>query len=385
LPPCGVRGRLGVLELEALGRLVDERCLVAQGLQQAQDAVAVLGRAQQHRHDQSILHLLDEVGEHLLARRLHVGQKLLHELVVVVGKLLQHLEARFRLALLDRRGHVDDLGVGLRAIDEGALQCQVDEARGHAVLPDRDLAQHERLGARGLQHGEDVAHLGVEGIDLVEEQEAGNAPVLELLEDELQRRNALGIGLAHHDGGIACGQRQRALVLELDGARAIDESELVVEKGGVGDVELDAHAVVAGLGRGVAHGVLVGYLALARDGAGARQDRFQQGRLAGQVRPDQCDAAGAAGGRATILPHEFLRDALRQWEAASSRAPAPELHGARDIIVNPRRNERKHQRHISLFDQLTRIDEGLCAHIACTRARRRWRTSGIISDAARDR
>ena len=153
-----VAGRLGVLELEPSRRAIDERRLVTQRLQQPQDAVAVLGRAQQHRHDQAVLQLLGEVGEHLVARRLHVGEQLLHQLVVVVGQLLEHLEARLGLALLDGRGHLDDLGLGLRAIDEGALERQIDEAGGDAVLPDRDLPEHQRLGAGRLQDRQDVAH-----------------------------------------------------------------------------------------------------------------------------------------------------------------------------------------------------------------------------------
>ena len=35
-----------------------------------------------------------EVGEHPVARRLHVGEQLLHQLVVMVGELFQHGEAR---------------------------------------------------------------------------------------------------------------------------------------------------------------------------------------------------------------------------------------------------------------------------------------------------
>ena len=80
----------------------------------------------------------------------------------------------------------------------------------------------------------------------------GNAAVLELLEDELQRRDALGIGLADDDGRIAAGERERAFVLEFDRAGAVDEGEVVAEEADVGDVELDAHAVVAGFGAGVA-------------------------------------------------------------------------------------------------------------------------------------
>src|SRR3712207_7565669 len=37
------------------------------------------------------------------------------------------------------------------AVDEGALQGQVDEADGDAVLPDRDLAQEQRRARGALQ------------------------------------------------------------------------------------------------------------------------------------------------------------------------------------------------------------------------------------------
>ena len=77
----------------------------------------------------------------------HVGEQLLHQLVVVVGELLEHGEARFLLALLDVRRHLDHLARRCGAIDEGALEREIDEAGGDAVLPDRDLAQHQRLAS----------------------------------------------------------------------------------------------------------------------------------------------------------------------------------------------------------------------------------------------
>ena len=118
----------------------------------------------------------------------------------------------------------------MRAVDVGALGGEVDEAGGDAVLPDGNLAQHQRLGARRLQHRDQLAHGDFGFVDLVEEQEVGDAAVLELLEDDLQRRDALGVGLADDDGRIARGERERALVLELDGAGAVDEGEVVAEE-----------------------------------------------------------------------------------------------------------------------------------------------------------
>ena len=89
---------------------------------------------------------------------------------------------------------------------------------------------------------------------------------------------------------------KRALMLEFDRAGTIDEGEGVAEEADVGDVDLDAHAVVAGFRGGIADRVLVGDLALARHGAGAGEDGFKKRGLAGEIRPNQCDAAGAAAG-----------------------------------------------------------------------------------------
>ncbi len=81
-----------------------------------------------------------------------------------------------------------------------------------------------------------------------------NAAVLELLQDELQGRDTLDVGLADHDGGVAGGERLGAFVLKLDGAWAVDEGEMVVEEFGVGDVERHAHAVGTSFRRCVADG-----------------------------------------------------------------------------------------------------------------------------------
>ena len=222
--------RLRVLELQAARGVGDDRRLVAQRLQEPEDAVAVLRRAEQHRADEPLAQVVGQIVENLVARRRHIRQELLHQLIVVVGELLQHVEARLLLALQHARWKLDDLRRRLRAVDVGALGSEVDEAGGDAVLPDRDLAQHERLGARRLQHGDQLAQRNLGGVDLVQEEEMRNAAVLELLQDDLQRRDALGVGLAHDDGSVARGQRKRAFVLEFDGAGAVDEGEGVTEE-----------------------------------------------------------------------------------------------------------------------------------------------------------
>ena len=71
---------------------------------------------------------------------------------------------------------------------------------------------------------------------------------------------------------------------------------------GRGDGELDAHVVVARLLAGVADRVAGLDRALPLDRAGAREDRFEQRRLAALERAHQRDAPGTRGSCA-ILCH----------------------------------------------------------------------------------
>ncbi len=229
--------------------------------------MVVACRSEQDRADETVAELLRQILEYLVARRLHVGKQLLHQLVVVVGKLLQHVEARLFLPLGHRLGELDDLGRRVVAVDEGAFRGEIDEARGDAVLPDGNLPQYQGLCAGRLQHRDQLAQGDFGFIDLVEEEEVGNAAILELFEDDLQRRDPFGIGLADDDGRIASGEGQGALVLKFDRTWAVDEGEVVAEKRDVGHVELHAHPVIARLGAGVADARLVGNASGPENGA----------------------------------------------------------------------------------------------------------------------
>src|SRR4051794_37048645 len=107
-----------------------------------------------------------------------------------------------------------------------------------------------------------------------------NGAIFELLEDQLQRRNLLLVGLAHHDGGVASGERVGGVGLKLDRAGAIEEGETVAEKVDGRRVELDAHAVMAGLLGGIAQRIAVAHRSLAGDGPRTRKNGFEKRRLA---------------------------------------------------------------------------------------------------------
>lgn len=149
---------LGARYAEPLGGFLHEWHLVPQRLQQAEDPVPVFRAANQNGTDEPLPEVGGEIVEHMIIRRLHIRQQLFHQRIVVVGKLLQHMEARLLLAIGDTVGKRHDLAWSVLAIDVGALGGEVDKTGCDPVLPNRDLPQDKRSGGSGLQHRYDVAH-----------------------------------------------------------------------------------------------------------------------------------------------------------------------------------------------------------------------------------
>ena len=292
--------RIVAVDAEALGGRLGVRRLMAERLEEAQHAVGLAGDAHQHRHHHAVAQLLGKIVEHLVARRRDVGEQLLHQLVVMVGELLQHGEARI-LAVVEifafERHH---LGFGVLLVDMDALEREIDEAGDDVVLPDRKLTHHQRLPRSRLQDLQRLHHLGLGLVDLVEEQKARNVEVFELAQDELKLRHLLLVGLADHDGGIDRGQRGAHVMDEFDGAGAIDEGVAVAHELGGGDGELDAHLVMARLLGRIADGGAGLHRTLPLDRAGARQDRFEERGLSRLKRAHQRDAPGTLGSCAAI-------------------------------------------------------------------------------------
>ncbi len=306
---AGVRGveclehigkRLAARDAEPLDGRLHARRLVAQRLEQPQHAVGAGGGAHQNRNDQPLTQVLGKIVENLVARRRDVLEQLLHQRVVVVGKLLQHGEARGLFLLKVFAFERNDFGRGVLLVDMGALQREIDETGDDLVLPDRDLAQHQRDARGRLQDLQHLHHLGVGLVDLVEEQETGNFEVFKLAQDQLQLRNLALVGFADHDRGVDRGQHRAHVVNEFNGARAIDEGVGVVHERRGGDGELDAHLVMARLLGGIADGGAGFHRALALDRAGARQDRFEKCCLAALEWAHQSNAPGTLGSIAAI-------------------------------------------------------------------------------------
>ena len=91
-----------------------------------------------------------KIVEDLVTRRRHVLEKLLHQLVIIVGELLEHREPRLLLPIGKSIGNVDHLGRRVLTIDVRAFESEIDEAGDNVVFPDRHLTQNQRYGRSGL-------------------------------------------------------------------------------------------------------------------------------------------------------------------------------------------------------------------------------------------
>ena len=308
--------------------------------------------AQQKRHDEPLAKFRREIVEHKVARRLDVGQKLLHQLVVIVREALQHGEARLARQFVHTSRELHDLARGVLAVDEGPLERQIDEARHDAVFPDRELAQYERRGRGGLQPFQHLAQAGVSLVDLVEEHETRHAQVLELLQDELQGRSFLLVGLRNDDRRVDGGEDRARLVEIFDRPGAVDEGVAVAEEVDRGDVGLDAHAMGARLGVVIAHRRPLAHAAGAIDRSGAQQYAFQQARLAAEIGTDDGDASrpGFIPAKLAHGPSSLVRTGLTGRRKRPGHEPASNAFDRLDLMVSANGAPRKTNRHVPLRD-----------------------------------
>ncbi len=177
-------------------------------------------------------------------------------------------------------------------VDKGAFQREVDEAGDDLVGKGRNLPQQELAARRRLQELEHVVDGGIGLVDLVDEQKTRNFLIFELAQHELKLRDLLLVELAAHDCSVDCGQRRAHIVDEFDRAGTIDEGEALTHEIGGGDREFHAHRVMACLLAGVADRGPCLHRALAPDGAGAGEDRFEERGLTALERAHQRNTPG---------------------------------------------------------------------------------------------
>ena len=294
---------------------------MAERLEQAQHAIGARRGAHQHRAHEPVAQLASEIVEYFVARRLDVLEQLLHQLVVVIGQRFQHGKSRrlFQIGGVAFERH--HLRGSVFLVNKCTLQRQIDEPTDDLAGERRDLPQNE-LGARGrLQQIEHIADAGMGFVDLVDEQNAGNFPVFQFAQDQLQLRDFFLVHFADHHGGVDRRQYRAHVLNEFHRTGTVKEGVIVAHEVGGGDRQLDAHPMMARLFARVADGVAGLDGALARNRAGACEYRFEQGRLAALERTDQRDAARTHRARAitAICRHQNLPRRLPQADRSSAR------------------------------------------------------------------
>ena len=260
------------LARQARGRgLRGVRYFVAQRLQQSQHAVRALAEPISTGQMAPSRSSFGEIVEHLRRAAARCLEQLLHQLIVMVGELFQHREARVFLARLSRRIELDDLARRVLAINKRALQREIDEADDDAVLPDRDLPQHQRHVATKCCKIESISRKRLSALSiLLMNRRCGMLRSSSSRQHELQLRRLALVRLAYHHRRVDRRQRRAHFLREFDRAGTIQKRIGVAEKIGRSGGKLDAHFMRARLKAAVTNSVSRLDLAGPRDRAGAR-------------------------------------------------------------------------------------------------------------------
>ena len=209
------------------------------------------------------------------------------------------------------------------AIDEGALQREIDKAFDQLAVPDRNLPQYQRHPRGRLQRRQRFADSLVGLVDLVQKQKARNTEILELAQDDLQLRQLLFVGLADHDRGVDRRKCGAHVMREFDRTGTIDKGVTVAHEGGGGRGQADAHLVVARLGAGIADRGSGIDAAGSANGACARQYGFKKCGFTALERAHQCNAPWTSG-TSDVLSHCRLLvwSSAHHWVGGSDAPPA---------------------------------------------------------------
>ena len=240
-----------------------------------------------------VAHGVGEAALQLVFGELLFEQEDLGKLVAGFGDDLDQGVARLLGALGEVGRHLalDDLlaveGVGLHLED-------VDHARELVLGADRQLHGDDLVAERLAQTGEAAVEVGAFAVEHVAEQDARAAGVGGALPEPLGLHLDAHHRVDHDEGRLDDAQRADRVGLEAGVAGRVDEVErepaaLNVGKRG-SETELPALFVVVP----VADRAAVFDLAQAIDHTGAKQERLEEGRLAGAAVADESDVPDLA-------------------------------------------------------------------------------------------
>ncbi len=308
-------------------RLLGGRRVMAQHLEQPPDTEAVERRAEQHWYDQPGRRLPRQVAEDRVEARHLVRQQLFEQRIVMVGKLLEHMEARRRLVLLEMRGEGHLLGALAWLVMISPLQREVDKAGGPFPGADRDLARDQSRRAHRLQRCEQILDAAARLVDLVDEQRMGQADRLQPPQGRLDQRRARRIGIDHDEGEIGRGQRHLHVGRKGRGAGRVGDQVAVAHPVEAQQVELGRSAARPRLGTGIADATAGIDRTQSGDGAGRVQQGFSKTGLARACGANKRDRSRASAdlvhARSPRTCRPFVSEAGRR-DSGGSRLYRPE-------------------------------------------------------------
>ena len=132
----------------------------------------MFSRSKQNRYDVAVTHIPIEIVEYLISLGFHIREQLLHQHIIVVGKGFKQGEAFGFLQGCKISWYVNHPRFSKFLIDMGAFEGEIDKTRNDALVPDRQLPQHQGLGTGGLHPLQNITRSTIGLVNLVEKYEA---------------------------------------------------------------------------------------------------------------------------------------------------------------------------------------------------------------------
>ena len=214
----------------------------------------------------------------------------------MIGEQLKQLGSRLHFAVVDLAGDLDPLRRRAGPVRKRAFQRQIDEAGDLVAVADRDLARDQRRYAHRLERGQHVADAPAGLVDAVDEDQVGNAKLVEHPERGRGQRGAGRVGIDHDDREI--GDRNAACAVggKTDRSGTIEQGEMLAEIVEMHRVEFGRSAARPCFGGRITDRVRARDRALAIDRSGGEQHRLGQAGLSRAGRSDQRDNSSAVDG-----------------------------------------------------------------------------------------
>jgi hypothetical protein len=132
----------------------------------------------------------------------------------------------------------------------------------------------------------------VSAIHFVEENQVGDGPLVEEVEQRREAEYPIDHRFADHHDGLDADQGVVSFLDKFDRVGAIEKTSANIFVFKTGGVDFDGHLPIAGFGVGVTDGIVIGDPTFAGDRAGDREEAFEQGGFTTEIGSHDRNASG---------------------------------------------------------------------------------------------